>query len=347
MKNLFTIIIILFSISFTFAQEEELSEKEKARRERNIQAGNPFKRFGYKPKIVTLSKGKYLEFHDLDTIVKVGSFTFDRKNSNLLGYIRLDTVRSEATLRPELTSRWFNPDPLSDEFPSWSPYSFVYNNPIRFIDPDGRAPNDIIVTSESGIILFTLDDGKTAISRTTAKELYLKKTQWFEPLADNYMPLKSISAGGFHSNKVKHFTSKQIQEFSDEDRSMFSYRNHGSGDWKELEEGADGYYLVTVDNMIYWGDAIGQFPFAVNRVTDKIEDGSTSDEAIAETVQTGKKYGEGKPVGGKTDNSNTYDNYFILRGALNGANGKDFTKPITKAEADKYLNNNSTNEKKE
>ncbi len=36
-------------------------------------------------------------------------------------------------------------DPLAEKFPSWSPYSFCYNNPVRFIDPDGRESDDIIV----------------------------------------------------------------------------------------------------------------------------------------------------------------------------------------------------------
>lgn len=31
-------------------------------------------------------------------------------------------------------------DPLAKEFPSWSTYSHTLNNPITFIDPDGRAP---------------------------------------------------------------------------------------------------------------------------------------------------------------------------------------------------------------
>ncbi len=145
MKKLLLLIIILFSVSHSFAQEEQLSEKEKARREKNIQAGNPFKRFGYTPKIATLSKGKYLEFHDLDSIVRIGSFTYNVKRKALIGYTKLDTVHPESTLRPEIISRWFSPDPLSDEFPSWSPYNFVKNNPIRFIDPDGRAPEDLII----------------------------------------------------------------------------------------------------------------------------------------------------------------------------------------------------------
>ena len=139
MKKLTLFILVLFSINFSYAQEKEkLSEKEKARRQHNIDIGNPFARFGYKPKIATLSKGKYLEFHDRDSIVKIGSFTYNTRQKVITGFIDLDTVRSEATLRPEIVSRWFNPDPLSEEYPKWSPYTFVADNPIRFIDPDGR-----------------------------------------------------------------------------------------------------------------------------------------------------------------------------------------------------------------
>ncbi len=31
-----------------------------------------------------------------------------------------------------------NPDPLSEEFSSWSPYNAMLNNPLSMIDPDGR-----------------------------------------------------------------------------------------------------------------------------------------------------------------------------------------------------------------
>jgi hypothetical protein len=157
MKKLLLFIVLLCSISLSFSQEKQLSEEEKAKRERNIQAGNPFKEFGYTPKIATLSKGKYLEFHDLDSIVKIGSFTFHVKEKAINGYSQEEIKYSEATLRPEIVSRWFSPDPLSEEFPSWSPYNFTMNNPIRFIDPDGRAPMDIILkgANNSSVTIVT------------------------------------------------------------------------------------------------------------------------------------------------------------------------------------------------
>jgi hypothetical protein len=59
MTKFYFLFICLFSFGFLSAQEE-LSKEEKERRERNIQAANPFAKFGYKAKVATLSKGKYL-----------------------------------------------------------------------------------------------------------------------------------------------------------------------------------------------------------------------------------------------------------------------------------------------
>jgi RHS repeat-associated protein len=47
--------------------------------------------------------------------------------------------------------QWSCIDPLSETSSSWSPYNYVYNNPIKFIDPDGM---DATETSE-GTFIYT------------------------------------------------------------------------------------------------------------------------------------------------------------------------------------------------
>lgn len=118
---------------------------------------NPFEEFGYKPKIATLSKGKYVEFYDQDTIVQIGGAVFNTVTMKIMGFVEYDTIRNEYNISPEVISRWLSPDPLTSEFPSWSPYNYVENNPIRLIDPDGRSATDY--KDENGNLLLRTDDG--------------------------------------------------------------------------------------------------------------------------------------------------------------------------------------------
>lgn len=114
----------------------------------SVFAQNPFEKFNYEPKIGTLSKGKYIEHFDNDSIVRIGNVMFNTYTKQINGFVVTDTVYSEATLDPTVMSRWMNPDPMSDEFPDKSPYNFVNNNPIRYVDPLGLAPEDIILSGD-------------------------------------------------------------------------------------------------------------------------------------------------------------------------------------------------------
>lgn len=119
MKNIFYIIIILTG-SLTCKGQQ------------------PFADYGYEVKVATLSKGKYVEFFDQDSLVQIGTVVINRLTGKITHFVTIDTVYSEATLQPDLISRWISPDPNAHEYYSLSPYNAFANNPILFNDPDGR-----------------------------------------------------------------------------------------------------------------------------------------------------------------------------------------------------------------
>ena len=47
-----------------------------------------------------------------------------------------------ARMQDPQIGRWFRVDPFADQFSSWTPYNYSYDNPVRFIDKDGKAGED-------------------------------------------------------------------------------------------------------------------------------------------------------------------------------------------------------------
>ena len=56
----------------------------------------------------------------------------------------------------DLLTGWLSVDPMSDKYPSISPYAYCSWNPVKLIDPDGR---DVWEVSEDGHVKRTGDDG--------------------------------------------------------------------------------------------------------------------------------------------------------------------------------------------
>ena len=46
--------------------------------------------------------------------------------------------------------RWLTVDPLADNMPRWSPYAFSFDNPLRFLDPDGREAEAVAKKDQQG-----------------------------------------------------------------------------------------------------------------------------------------------------------------------------------------------------
>lgn len=144
---------------------DSLTPSEAERRRKNIEAGNPFKKYGYYPKVATLSKGKYLEFHDQDSIVIIGSVKYNVKKDSISGLMEINLDDPDAQPIGDTHGRWISPDPLSEEFSSWSPYNYALNNPLRNADPTGMAPEDWV--KDGNRIFF--DPSVTGNSQVQAK----------------------------------------------------------------------------------------------------------------------------------------------------------------------------------
>lgn len=52
------------------------------------------------------------------------------------------------------TGRFLSVDKLADKYPSVSPYSYVFNNPLAYIDPDGNEPNKSQATNPRRLIRY-------------------------------------------------------------------------------------------------------------------------------------------------------------------------------------------------
>ena len=51
-------------------------------------------------------------------------------------------------------SLWTSVDPWVERYPNWSPYNYTMDNPIRFIDPDGKGVDDWFKNESTGEIVW-------------------------------------------------------------------------------------------------------------------------------------------------------------------------------------------------
>lgn len=102
-------------------------------------AQNPYETFGYKSNVVYEDKKTDLfRVKNCDTTSKVKTLAFNFENHLIYLLDKNDSTIGETIIDNNRLLRWLSIDPKAKEYPGLSPYNFVANNPLYYIDPDGR-----------------------------------------------------------------------------------------------------------------------------------------------------------------------------------------------------------------
>lgn len=204
-----------------------------------VNAQQPFEEYGYKVKVGTLSKGKYVESFDQDTLVEIGSVVLNTNNGQIVYFVTYDTTYSEATLQPEVISRWLSPDPLASERYDYSPYNFVRNNPIIFTDPTGALDEYFGIVN--GTLTYLGSDGKGDNLRLVAEGREGEAAQVLDGIS-----LASMHGNGASDGDLNTLRGGDMSQVVTFDEGGIQTEIQGTHD-RTVQSGLENSFVVTLD----------------------------------------------------------------------------------------------------
>jgi hypothetical protein len=107
-----------------------------------FESPQPFKQYDYKVQVITAGDGQNYEFFDQEEVSRIGTVEINWTTGRIVSFIKPandefpDGVFSR--MYDPALGRWWSVDKLADGYVDFSPYNYVLNNPIKFIDPDGQ-----------------------------------------------------------------------------------------------------------------------------------------------------------------------------------------------------------------
>ena len=190
-------------------------------------------------------------------------------------------------------SIWLSVDPMSDKYPSFSPYVYCANNPVKLVDPNGEKIKPVNATSKQYLNSYLQDQFGTSNFISYSKNDIVKiDRKAFRTLYANANPYQKVLLNGFKKvvnsrsmvyvdidNKKKFdysypvYTITKDSEFPTYSHDVVGYHIIESG---TTVESHDGYFIYINNEGAIADRMISSLPFEDNQSSLSFTGGSAS-----------------------------------------------------------------------